>query len=156
MEEHQFFQILRGIKSLYGWAWKRIHLLAGETKVATWEAILANLLPGEATRCISQGQLDRVCLLTTILYFFFDNENFSLKLVFLKFNLVKFANCKECGLNEKLFLSRVISWWLCEIFNIDIMISCLLQKFFQKYQRVPSKTPCLKPLFFKVGTSVET
>ena len=46
---HQFFQISPGIKSLYDWGRKHIHLLAGEAKFGTGEAISGNLLAGEAT-----------------------------------------------------------------------------------------------------------
>ena len=45
----QFFQISPGIKSLYHWGRKRIHLNAEKAQFGAGETISTNLLAGEAT-----------------------------------------------------------------------------------------------------------
>ena len=56
----QFFQISPGIKSLYHWGRKSIHLNAEKAQFGAGETISTNLLTGEATgvhltRALAQG-----------------------------------------------------------------------------------------------------
>ena len=53
----QFFQVLPGIKSLHDRCRKHIHLLPGEAKHGTGEAISVSLLVGEATGVHLTGAL---------------------------------------------------------------------------------------------------